>query len=98
MWQSQTLAEQKRLASEGDLAAEPGSMIDPTADRFKTSASDAAWLAHVNRWRTEARVAPIGENSWLSLGSTQHAQYLGEFLKRVSQAQAIKILNIRLIY
>jgi len=76
VWQTQTLAEQKRLAAEGDLVASPGSMIDPTATRFVAIASDATWLAQVNRWRSAARVDPIGENSWLSLGSTQHAQYL----------------------
>jgi hypothetical protein len=76
VWQTQTLAEQKRMAAEGNLSASPGAMVDPTATRFRAIASDATWLVHVNRWRTAARVDPIGENSWLSLGSTQHAQYL----------------------
>ncbi len=76
IWQTPTLTEQQRLAAEGDLAASPGSMVDPTANRFVGVASDATWLAHVNQWRTAARVNPIGENSWLSLGATRHAQYL----------------------
>src|SRR5262245_51260646 len=65
VWQTQTLAEQKRMAAEGNLSASPGAMVDPTATRFKTIASDATWLVHVNRWRTAARVDPVGENSWL---------------------------------
>jgi hypothetical protein len=76
VWQTPTLADQKRKAAEGDLTAPPGSMVDPTAERFRPIASDAAWLAHVNRWRTAASVAPVGEHPWLNLGSTQHAQYL----------------------
>jgi hypothetical protein len=67
VWQSQSLAEQKRLAAEGDLTTAPGTMVDPTATRFVALSSGAPWLTGVN---------PIGEHSWLSLGSTQHAQYL----------------------
>ena len=76
VWQTQSLAEQKRLAAEGDLTTAPGTMVDPTATRFVAFASGAPWLTYVNRWRTAAGVNPIGEHSWLSLGSTQHAQYL----------------------
>jgi hypothetical protein len=76
LWQTQTLAEQKRLAAEGDLAATPGAMVDPAAAKLVATSSDAAWLAHVNRWRTAVGVDPVGENVGLSLGSTQHACYL----------------------
>lgn len=78
VWQTQTLAEQKRLAAKGDLASIPGATVDPAAARIVATSSDAAWLALVNQWRTAAGVDPVGENVGLSLGSGQHARYLVE--------------------
>jgi len=80
LWQSQSLAEQKRLASEGSLGASPGSVVDAQADKLAVVQSEADWLAEVNRWRTEAGVQPIGENVGLSLGATEHARYLQSML------------------
>jgi uncharacterized protein YkwD len=76
VWQSQTLAEQKRLASEGTLDTLPGSMVDAEAERLLAVQSDADWLTEVNYWRTEAGTQPVGENTGLSLGATEHARYL----------------------
>jgi len=76
VWQEKTLAEQKRLAAEGDLASVPGATVDPAAARIVSTYSDAAWLTLVNQWRTAAGVDPVGENVGLSLGSAQHARYL----------------------
>jgi hypothetical protein len=78
VWQSHTLVEQKRLASEGSLAAAPGSVVDPAAAKLISVDSDAPWLAELNRWRNAAGVQPVGENVGVSLGSTQHARYLVE--------------------
>ena len=78
LWQTQTLAEQKRLAAQGDLAASPGAMIDPAATNLISTASDAPWLAHMNRWRTAAGLDPVGENVGLSLGSTPRQWAVGE--------------------
>jgi len=76
VWQTQTLAEQKRLAAEGTLAAQPGSEVDPEAAKLTSTYSDADWLAEINRWREEAGVPPVGENVGLSTGAAEHAQYL----------------------
>jgi hypothetical protein len=76
VWQTQSLAEQNRLAAQGDLDAAPGSMRDLEADSLIAVHSDAAWLAEVNRWRTAAGASPVGENLGLSMGAEKHARYL----------------------
>ena len=76
IWQTQTLTEQKHLAAAGELAASPGTDVDPAAATLISLQSDATWLTAVNRWRTEAGVDPIGENIGLSNAGAAHACYL----------------------
>ncbi len=76
VWQTQTLSEQKRLAANGELAAAPGSTVDPDAAQLAASSSDAPWLEDMNRWRTRAGVDPVGENFGLSNAGAAHACYL----------------------
>src|SRR5262245_66477327 len=52
VWQTPTLAEQKRIAAQGDLAAPAGASVDPAAARIVTIESDAEWLKLVKQWRT----------------------------------------------
>src|SRR5208282_6108494 len=56
VWQSQTLTDQNRQASEGILAASPGTELDPKAANLASSPSQADWLVEVNRWRMAAGV------------------------------------------
>lgn len=71
VWQNQTLAEQRR-----SLAVSPSSVVDAEAANLPAFPSDAAWLAEINGWRSRAGARPIGENSRLSQGATEHAEYL----------------------
>ncbi|MGH8013379.1 MAG: hypothetical protein ACREQ4_12860 [Candidatus Binataceae bacterium] len=76
IWQDQQYSNQKQLVSKGELAASPGSVVDPSAVKIGSSVSDAPWLTDVNEWRSEAGVVPVGENFQLSDGAADHACYL----------------------
>lgn len=76
VWQSQTLTDQNRQASEGILAASPGTELDPKAANLPSSPSQADWLVEVNRWRVAAGVSLVGENVELSTAAGEHARYL----------------------
>ena len=76
VWQSQTLTDQNRQASEGILAASPGTELDPKAANLASSPSQADWLVEVNRWRGAAGVSPVGEDAELGTAAGEHARYL----------------------
>jgi hypothetical protein len=52
VWQSPELSQQKMMAKEGTLAAQPGSVVDPDAANLVTVNSDDPWLTELNTWRT----------------------------------------------
>jgi len=73
VWQSQSLKQQKQEAASGDLAAAPGTTLDPDAAGLMAFKSDEPWLTVLNGWRSEAGVEPIGENAGLSDAAQDHA-------------------------
>jgi len=76
VWQSQSLKRQNQEAASGDLAAAPGTTLDPDAAGLIAFKSDEPWLTALNGWRIEAGVEPIGENAGLSDAAQSHACYL----------------------
>jgi uncharacterized protein YkwD len=76
LWQSENMQQQNALARSGQLAAQPGAIVDAAADNIPAHQSDAPWLAEINRWRAATGTAPVGENDALSIGAAKHAEYL----------------------
>src|SRR5215472_16322994 len=62
VWQSQKLRQQNALARSGMLAAQPGTTVDPAAANIAAYASEADWLAEINRWRAATGTNPVGQN------------------------------------
>ena len=55
----------------------PKPAVTPQTQQLETSpALNSDWLGRLNYWRQMAGVRPVGENSNLSYGCQQHAQYL----------------------